>query len=219
MKNNNQQGSALMVVVTLMLVLSVVGMAILYHTEGDRDTTMSEMHVRGALYAAELALRQGERVLLAAEASSADTLLAHISTTSTNVVNPSIPLFPQARKEYDLNHLGTYLIDGSGVELVNQSVSLPGGNMGAGSTNARYSLYIRNNPNDMSVKDNNPGTDARGDNDFCVNLISVGWVTLGGGVKAVKILEEEYTWDGSAQDWSVQKGSNASGDNFGGTIG
>ena len=214
MKLANQQGSALMVVIIVMLMLSVVGMSVLYLMEGERDTTYDEMHVRGALYAAELGLRQGERVLLTASSSAADELLEHVSSTPTEGVDPQVPNFPQSRTEYDLTHLGTYLMDG-GVELANQDVGLATGVEGAGASRTRYSLYLRNNPSDSSVRDNDSSTDARGDNDFIVNLISVGWVELGGGVMAVKILEEEYTWVGIAQEPSVQKLSDAGGTSSG----
>src|SRR5208337_4586665 len=120
-------------------------------------------------------------------------------------------------------HLGTYLVavDSGGIptsnELVNQQVVYTGaGGAGGTATEAFYSVYIRNNPDDPSVS-------LTIDSDKRVRLISVGFITSAGAtlsgttltgnftVLAVKILEEEWSWIGSSQNPSVQKQVNAGG--------
>ena len=56
----------MLIVVVVMLVLSVTGMALIGRTEKDRTTTYSDMYSKEALYAAEMGLRVGEALLLAA---------------------------------------------------------------------------------------------------------------------------------------------------------
>ena len=131
--------------------------------------------------------------------------MAHTAATPQGV-----PLFPTHAGEYDLVHLGTYLTDG-GVELANRPIALPSLPGGHPTPESFYSLYVRNNPADTSVADANPATDAREDNDFIVNLVSVGWVQVDDRILAVKILEEQYGWFGVAQEPSVQKLKDAGG--------
>jgi hypothetical protein len=202
-QTNRERGSALLIVVVVMLILSVTGMAIITMTEDKRTMVYSEMYTREALYAAEIGLRRGERVLLAAGSVSASALLAHPPASVTSVVNPPVPQVPTAASEFDLQHLGTYLID-AGVELANQPVALAAMPTGQPAPQGFYSLYVRNNPEDVGIS-------ATTDNDFLIRLISVGWTQFGDEVHAVKILEEEYTWVGSDQNPSAQKGNDSGG--------
>jgi hypothetical protein len=207
---NRQRGSTFLVVVIVMLVLGVIGMAMIMFMEDEQSTAYAEMYERDALYAAEMGLRDGERVLENAGSGLADNLLAHVAAASTTVVSPAVPDFPQRTSEYDLAHLGTYLTAG-GVELANRQIGTAASPSGRIMPEVFYSLYLRNNPTDISVSDNNMGTDARQDNDFTLNLVSVGWVRFGTRIEAVKILEEEFSWQGVDQAPSAQKLSDAAG--------
>uniref|UniRef100_A0A7C2SPA7 Uncharacterized protein n=1 Tax=Thermoanaerobaculum aquaticum TaxID=1312852 RepID=A0A7C2SPA7_9BACT len=98
--------------------------------------------------------------------------------------------------------MGTYLVDGN-VELANVQLPLPGER----GLPAFYSIYVRNNPTD-------PSGSATANSDGQVRLISVGWVASSAdpnaswgarAVRAVKILEEEYSWSGFAQGQQTQK--------------
>lgn len=210
MNTNRQQGSALLLVVVILLVLSGLGMAMLALTDNDRETVSWNNHVKDALYVAEMGLRVGEGILTTATSGNADTVLQHVSVASTNVVSPAVPVFPQAPAEYTTANLGTYLTVGA-TEMANRAVPLPASPTGRPLTNAFYSLYVRNNPNDVAVSDNNPLTNATEDDDFRVNLIAVAWVARGGRVLAVKILEEEFSWSGVTQDPSGQKSKDSGG--------
>ena len=210
MSASRDRGSALLVVVVVLLVLSGLGMAMVAMTDSDQQTVRWDNHVKDSLYVAEIGLRVGEGVLLAATSASADTLLAHGSLAQTRALKVAVPRFPQHLQEYDLDHLGTYLTQG-GVELANQPAQLAAPPSGRPVPNAFYSLYVRNNPIDVAVADGNPATDARQDNDFTVNLISVGWVQVGDRILATKVLEEEYAWVGVGQEPSVQKLKDAGG--------
>ena len=207
---DSQRGSALLLVVVLLLVLSGIGMAMVALTETDQSTARWNTHTKDALYVAEMGLRVGEGVLGAATSVNADALLQHVPSAATVAAPRAVPAFPIDPGEYDRMHLGTYLTDG-GAEMANRPLALPQPSGGRTAPQGFYSLYVRNNPEDTSVADGNPGTDAREDNDFVVNLVSVGWVQVGGRVLAVKILEEQYGWFGVAQEPSLQKLKDAGG--------
>jgi len=207
---NAERGTALLLVVIVLLVLSGISMALIVVSETDQDTTRWQIHAGDALYVAEMGLRVGEEVLAEAASASADDLLEHAPVAHTPAAPVDVPLFPTHAGEYDLVHLGTYLTDGGG-ELANRRIALPSPPGGGPMPEAFYSLYVRNNPADISVADADPATDAREDNDFIVNLVSVGWVQVGDRVLAVKILEEQYGWFEVAQDPSVQKLKDAGG--------
>jgi len=210
MNTNRQQGSALLLVVVILLVLSGLGMAMLALTDSDRNTVSWNNHVKDALYVAEMGLRVGEGILGAATSNNADTVLQHVSVAETGVVTPAVPVFPQIPSQYTTANLGTYLTVGT-VEMANQAVQLPASPSGRPLPDAFYSLYVRNNPHDVSVADNDVTTNANEDDDFRVNLIAVAWVARGGQILAVKILEEEFSWSGVNQDPSGQKSKDAGG--------
>ena len=124
---------------------------------------------------------------------------------------------------WDVTHLGTYLVQipttgfPGTTELTNQEVAFTGGGGAAGATTeAFYTLYVRNNTDDLSG-------DVKTDTDSRLRLISVGFITSSGAqasagalsgtftVLAVKILEEEYSYTGVTQSPSLQKQVNAGG--------
>lgn len=211
MKENTQSGSSLLLVVLILLVLSGFGAAMLTLTDSDRGDVSQEDHLKDALYVAEMGLRVGESTLFATDPTNSSTLMQHVAVAQTAAVSPAIPVFPQEEEDYDLSRLGTYLTNVSGQELANQRVDIPGSPTGRTTTRAFYSLYVRNNPADTSVADGNPGTVAEVDNDTILNLVSVGWVSQGGNILSVKILEEEYSWIGTPEALSSQKGQNEGG--------
>ena len=206
----NQQGSALLVAVVVMLVLSGIGMAIIAVTDTERETAAWNSHSKDAMYVAEMGLRVGERVLrnTAQDNTVISNLMAHVTSTQTMVVTPHVPVFPQTPAQMDLTRLGTYVVDGAN-ELANQPVALPGSPTGRPVPDAFFSVYVRNNPEDVNMLTaGSPSTD---DDDFRVRLVSVGWVQKAGNILAVKILEEEFGWTGITQDPSTQKLKDAGG--------
>ncbi len=213
-KRTAERGSALLIVVVMALVLSVIGIALLTRTEVDRDIAYSAMHTRAALYAAEAGLREGERALFNAGGTTAETLLSHDASISTPSVNPQVPDFPDHPWEYDLQHLGTYLTV-EGMELANREVALADVPADGPMPRTFYSLYVRNNKEDISVADGDISSDAWEDDDSTLRLVSVGWVQFGDTIHAVKILEEEYSWLGVAQNPSAQKLTDSGGTSSG----
>jgi len=215
MMDTRQKGSALLLVVLILLVLSGLGIAMLTLTDSDREGVIQDNHYKDALYVAEMGLRIGEVTLFSQNPATATQLMQHTSISQTAVVTPAVPVFPQSPQEYNLAHLGTYLTAIAGGELANQPAVLPASPSGKATTEGFYSLYVRNNPADTSVSDGNPGTVAQLDTDTVVNLVSVGWVTQAGRVLSVKILEEEYSWIGLAESLSTQEGKNEANYNSG----
>ena len=210
MQRNHQSGSALLLVVLILLVLSGLGIAMLSLTDSSREEVSQDDHLKDAFYVAEMGLRAGETILIANDPSNATSLMQHVSTAQTPALNLGTPSFPQTQSQYDLAHLGTYLTTPTGQELANQSAALPGSPTGKSNARAFYSLCIRNNPNDPSVADQAAaGTDAKVDNDETLNLVSIGWITKGGKILSVKIMEEEYSWLGLGLQLQGQKGLNA----------
>jgi len=189
-QHSSERGSALLTVLVVMLVLTVVVFAAIITTEEDRDTAYSEVFANEALYAAEVGLRRGERALDVFP--DPWNILEHTAVAQTpankSANDDFIPDHPLLGTEFDLDHLGTYVTE-AGVELAN--IEVPRGNVGAAAV-ARYSLFVRNNPDDPYFS-----TDPTVNTDTKVRLISVGWIERGNQIAAVKVLEEEYAYPAS----------------------
>lgn len=213
-----ERGVALIMVILVLLVLTALGMtAALLMTQEDRISSRQDLQ-KAALYVAEAGLRRGETTLSAVTpvtAAKLDQLLDHDSSSGavTAAAPDPRPVLPPG---WDNRHLGTYLTTypGSSVELANQEVAqLMGGTAPFQKIRAYYSLYVRNNPEDV---------DASGvqtplsDHDNRVRLISVGFVTDDQGVAsdgsakvlAVKIVEEEFNFSGWTNSVQNQIGGN-----------
>lgn len=214
-----ERGAALIFVIVVLLVLSVLGMALaLFMGQEDRTSGRQDLQ-KLALYAAEAGLRRGEGILSGLKLLQVQGLLTHVSTAPQAFQEtPSLPAHPTNAGEYDAQHLGTYLTQGN-AELANVEIPLQ-----AQGKRAFYSVYVRNNPDDAG-----PTTNA----DSRIRLLSVGWVANSGdpglpwparGVAAVKIVEEEYNFQGRAAAESSQKLGNPGGtssggvESFGGTV-
>jgi len=210
MNDTSQRGATMITVIVILLMLSAIGMAAIYMTEREQRVAGTDINYQQALYVAEAGLRRGETVLNAVNAMDVDTILQHVSASTSPAVSPGIPAFPQTAAAYTVANLGTYLVEG-GAELAAVEAPMASFPSGGGAAQAFYSLYVRNNINDVSVTDNNLGTNANEDNDFIVSLVSVGWVQVADQVLAVKILEEEYAWSGVGQAPSAQKLKDAGG--------
>lgn len=206
-----EKGAALIFVIVVLLVLTILGMAMaIFMGQEDRTSGRQDLQ-KLALYAAEAGLRRGEAVLVQLKILQVQSLLNHVSTTlQAFQETPGLPVHPGDSSQYDTQHLGTYLTQ-AGAELANVAIPLQGRGK-----QAFYSVYVRNNPDDAS-----PTTNA----DSRIRLIAVGWVansedpSLGWpqrGVAAVKILEEEFNWQGQATAESSQKLSDPGGTSSGG---
>jgi hypothetical protein len=220
-----ERGVALIMVILVLLVLTALGMtAALLMTQEDRISSRQDQQ-KAALYVAEAGLRRGEVTLAAVSpvtAAKLDLLLGHDSSggaVTTAAPDPR-PVTPPG---WDNRHLGTYLttFPGSSVELANQEVvQLTGGTAPFQKIRAYYSLYIRNNPEDVDFAGNPVPLH---DTDNRVRLISVGFVTDDQGVAgdgsakvlAVKIVEEEFNFVGWTNSVQNQIGGNPGSTNSG----
>jgi PilX N-terminal len=220
---SGERGVALVMVILLLLVLTVLGItATMMMTQEDRISARQESQ-KAAFYAADAGLRQGESMLQNNVPFSNDNLtklLSHVSTTKTPAVSPELPVAPPG---WDLAHLGTYLTTaiGGGTEFADQEVTQQVGGGTFDRVRAYYSLYVRNNPEDLA-----PGgvVSPLVNYDTRLRLVAVGFVTDHNGVDpttgaanvlAVKILEEELNWAGQSGKSGGQADSDAGATNSG----
>ncbi|HPC82739.1 MAG TPA: PilX N-terminal domain-containing pilus assembly protein [Thermoanaerobaculaceae bacterium] len=208
-----QQGVALVTVVLLLLVLTVLGVVATYlMTQEDRLSSRQELS-KEAFYAAEAGLRHGERVLGGfgvPTAQQVTTWLQNQSTVSCPATSPPIPVHPPVGRDpnnWTTATLGTYLQDG-GLEVANRELPLAVPSGINPNRRVYYSLYVRNNPEDLGNL-TDPVTNQAPD--LRIRLVSVGFVTDGEGVAggrasvlAVRMLEEELSWGTSLRDRSSQ---------------
>lgn len=190
-----RRGSALILAILVVLVLTVVGVGVAYFTQVEDQSSGNVRLAKAAFYGGETGLRAGERILNSAVASSiaASSILNYTGST------PPVSL-PGGGSAVPLALSGTeyqkVIIKGSGSYTGRADV-------------AAYSLFIRNNLEDPG----GPTTDT----DNLVNLISVGFSVTenaSGGVDQVlltKILEEQINLSLSATEAGAQKGANTGG--------
>ena len=181
-----EKGSALIIVILVVLVLTIVGLAAaLYMTMEDRMSQNDKLS-QSAFHAAEAGLREGEQIITR-------TITTSTLNTALDPATHGSAYNDEPTSQADLiavAHLGTILFDslagGSGNALYNSSV---GGATLLG-FQERYTLYIRNDANDYI-----PATDSGKyyiDHDGKMNLISRGSVVDSQGREvAVKILSEQ----------------------------
>ncbi|MDW7966884.1 MAG: PilX N-terminal domain-containing pilus assembly protein [Thermoanaerobaculum sp.] len=208
-----ERGAALITVLLVMLVLTALGIAVsLIMTSEDRISSRQDLQ-KLALYAAETGLRRGEEVLNTYVVEQATGLLSYASVTleawRETPSPPQHPIFGNLAS-WDTQHLGTYLRDAAGVEYSNVPVAVTG----ARGLPAFFSLFVRNNPTD-------PSGSVTVNGDLLIRLVAVGWVANSAdptqsfarrGVRAVKILEEEFSFEGATSASTMaQKNVNQQG--------
>jgi Tfp pilus assembly protein PilX len=224
--SRREKGVALLTVVLILLVLTVLGMtATMMMTQEDRLSSRQEI-LKEAFYAAEAGLRQGEALCTTTE-FTADRLTKLLQQTFSSMpacpaANPTLPVHPAVGRDsrnWTVQALGNYLGDGSAtpIPIVNHEVVLAS-LAGLGRTRrAYYSLYIRNNPEDMG---NTVSPPINQDPDNKLRLVAVGFITDGDGVDpttfaanvlAVRVLEEELQWRTGVPDAGSQVIKNPGG--------
>jgi hypothetical protein len=186
------RGSALILAILVILVLTVVGVGVAYFTQVEDQTSGNVRLSKAAFYGAETGLRVGEQIINTAAASSInmDSLLT--------VVGTPVPL-------PDGGYPGRLLSSGGTPQY---QVIVPGSGPGR-ADRAIYSLYVRNNAEDAGGE--------LDDRDNKINLISIGGsatLTNGGTVETVlttKILEEQINALPTGDEAGTQKGRDPSG--------
>lgn len=203
----SQKGIALITVVLILLVLTVLGLtATIMMTQEDRLSSRLELQ-KEAFYAAEAGLRHGERVC-SAISFTADALTALLRASfgtppSCPAVEPVVPQHPPVGRDprnWTIERLGNYLRDTDGSPLANREVAIASLSGRGRNRRTYYSLYVRNNTGDAGNMVSPPMNQ---DPDNRLRLISVGFITDGSGVNnlgqgnvlAVRILEEELSWE------------------------
>jgi len=220
-----ERGVALVMVILVLLILTVLGItAVTMMTQEDRISSRQELQ-KAAFYAAEFGMRRGEKILIGTTYTNDNltTYLSHAAQKDCPATSPTKPVHPAASLPpiWTVGTLGTYLQQSvaDATELSNQEVTQfpTSGPQAFDRVRAYYSLYVRNNPEDVQ-----PGTiipDPTHNWDTKLRLVSVGFVTDNRGVDdsgnatvlAVKIQEEELNWGGNPTGGSLQKELNAGG--------
>lgn len=218
----SERGVALITVILILLVLTVLGIAAaLLMTQEDRTSARQELY-KEALYVAEVGLRAGETTLGTVSSAGATGMLQYdpVATGALREIwrdstTDQLPRHPACGplQNWNSTNLGTYFSpSGTGAPIVNVEVpvSVAGGSAATG-RRAFYSLYVRNNPDDPNMcAQVSPAVQL--DQDQIVRLVSVGWVSNADGRPlAVKIVEEEFNFEGVSQNPSGQKQVNQGG--------
>ena len=155
------RGSALVSVILVILILTIVGVGIAYFSQVEDRLSSNTRLTRMALYAADAGLRKGEMVIggLNAGSISLGTVLNYTGATPALNVPGGGPsaVVMYAKDPEDL-------LD---KEFLNVVVPSPDPTVDPYRT--RFSLYVRNNPEDVLGS-------ATVDADSIINLISVGMV-------------------------------------------
>lgn len=222
-KRSTQRGVALITVILVLLVLTVIGLAAsTMMTQEDRTAARMELQ-KTAFYAAEAGLRRGEEVLNDMRLAQSTLLLQHQASVTPYGIRTEHIRHPVAGTltTWDVTHLGTpmcseVVLGGSGgatcqgVVLVDQVLPVAVVGLDSGRV-ARYSLFVRNNP-----EDSRPPGSVTVNADSRIRLLSVGVITSAEGRPlAVKILEEEYDFGRITQAPSVQKLGDSGGTSSG----
>lgn len=209
-RHARQRGVALITVILVLLVLTVIALAAsTMMTQEDRTAARMELQ-KAAFYAAEAGLRRGEEVLLSLRLADMTDLLQYQSTTDPIGIRSEHIRHPEGAyaNTWDVTHLGTILrAQGTGgIELADQVVPITGVGLDPGRV-ARYTLFVRNNP-----EDSRPPGDPQVNADSRIRLISVGVITTGNDRPlSVKILEQEIDYGRIQQSPHAQKLGDAGG--------
>ncbi len=203
-----EEGSALISVILVVLVLTMVGVASLFFmTTEERISNVARME-KAAFYCAEVGLREAERNLVEGYDSNTAYLSTTLSTTQTAFNTFEVPgggydgIVLADANILDHNDPALAIIDSE-----SGGIAVPAGEMrgiqvdDANGYVSTYSVYVRNNPEDP-----NPVLD--GDNK--INVVSVGLVVTPMRQVIRKVLEEQISPGSSGGLGTGQKGINMS---------
>jgi hypothetical protein len=193
------RGSALLIVVLAIMVLTIVGVGLAYFSSVEDRISGNDKLQKEGFYAAETGLRVGEQLLNGGSLAN-PTLVSNLLQYT-----PAAPPTNGSPSTLDL-HDGGYVavLLKVGTEYRDKAVSF------SGTTNDHpfYTLYVRNDKEDQGA-----GVDATHDGNKVINIISVGYVDLGNGKRITKIIEEQVTSVDSGTGSGFEKGANEGGTN------
>jgi Tfp pilus assembly protein PilX len=178
-----ERGSALILALLVILVLTVVGVGLSYMTTVEEKMAGNDQREKAGFYAAEVGLRQGEALLNGGSMQTTATVSALLTATPTA---PSAGQSPSTIQPPGGGYPAVLLVLNS-TTYRDMAVTMPSGVR----DQASFSLYIRNDREDT-------GGTATSDKNLIINLISVGKVgtdTSGNTsiVMITKILEEQIS--------------------------
>jgi len=181
---NSERGSALIIVVLVVFVLTMVGIAsVMFMTMEDRLSGNDKL-TKESLYAAEIGLRAGEHQVGALCSTGSPAITALFTGTTT----------------YQPPGTG-YLAYSLGTSYQNVVVPVPTGS----NVNATYSIYVRNNMDDTA------GSSATTDQDSKINIVTVATVSDFTGRGITKVLEEQMLVGGAGGGENLEKNANEGG--------
>lgn len=195
------RGSALIVVILVILILTTVGIGVAYFSTTENQISGNVRLQKASFYAAEAGLRAGEQALASAVTLNPDPspLLPTAAELAANT-QPPLMLHPPGG-----GWLPRLLVV-NGMTYTDQTASA-----GLDDPHARlyYTLYVRNNADDIGG--------ASQDKDKLINLISVGQYVIvdSGGTVVMRgvqtILEEQCDVSAVGVPSVTQKGDNTGG--------
>lgn len=202
--NSRRRGSAMVLALIVILVLSVIGVGVAYMSSTEDRISGNVKLEKEGFYAAETGLRAAEAALSAGALRSTVEVGKLLNPTGlpSATTNSSPNTFVPPGGGYTAQLL---MLPGAANQFRDKAVEVSGSR-----DQVRYSLYVRNDRED-------PSGSATVDSNQTVNIIAVGFVTLpdsGGGLgkRAItKILEEQLVAKNVGTEGGSQKGGNGGG--------
>jgi hypothetical protein len=186
------RGSALVMVLLVVLILTIVGLSVSYFTNVEDRVSGNAKLEKAGFYAAESGLRIGEAAINSAVAAHTD--MSSLLMKADPTAYPADAYLPPGGGSY----AAPLVVGGTPYKEI--QITMP---TGAQVNQAYYTLYIRNNAEDPG----GPLTDT----DQKINLVAVGRIALPGGPGIVKVLEEQLVLEQKGSQTGTQKGGNAGG--------
>jgi hypothetical protein len=189
------RGSALITVVLVVLILTIIGIGIAYFTSVEDRMSGNTRIQKAAFYAADSGLRKGEALISGVVGNN-------ISMGALLTYDGSVPALKVPGGGYDAVILRC--ADVTGAKTVQDFNDIAISLAGSVVDKAFYSLYIRNNVEDIAGS-------ATVDGDSVINLVSVGKIRFSNGNEMTQILEEQLVVSSTGTDTGSQKGANSGG--------
>jgi hypothetical protein len=183
----SEKGSALIMVLLVVVVLTMVGLAAAFYMSMEDRLSQNDKLFQAAFQAAQAGLKEGEQII---SKTLSDTTLntALNPATHSDYAGNDMPT-----SQADLTkatHLGTVLFDSMSGGSPFHNISVGGASITG--FQARYTIYLRNDANDYDPTKTGQLDKFYIDNNGRVNLISRGSVIdTNGNEVAVKILTEQ----------------------------
>lgn len=186
----NENGSALILVILVVLVLTMVGLAAVFYMTVEDRISQNDKLTQAAWHAAQAGLKRGEHVFAGVSENQLNNVLSPSTFSDSHNDEPT-----SLNDLTTVAHLGTVLYDSGAALGGNPLYGVLIGTSSLVGTRESYSLYVRNDPNDYSSLD---GSTYYVDHNSNVVLISRGVVRDASGRElAVKILSEQIGFSAS----------------------